>query len=282
MTSSDGGGEGDRKRSVLVEAGTEFMADRAIRLGAGLAYYGLVTLAPLLVLLLGIGGLLVGEEAGNGQLAEYLNQWFGADVAQAFAEMIVALDVSGSFASLTAASLVLLVFTASVLFVAWKDALNVVWGVEYRPNVRTTLGRRLFGIASVAALAAALVAIFVVEALLGMMPGLLPGEPVVDMALTIVISIVPIILGGLLLGASYRYGTDGSVTWRAVWPGTILTMVLLIVLSWGYGRYAGYAGASVAAVASSAILLLVLVYFMAQVLLYGAEIITVMSRRVQI
>lgn len=279
MTDQGRGIKSGTERHVLVEAGTEFMADRAIRLGAGLAYYGLVTLAPLLVLLLGLAGLLVGDEAANGQLAESLSQWFGADVAQAFAEMIVLLDVSSSFASLTIAGLVLLVFTASVLFVAWKDALNVVWGVQYRPNVRTTLGRRLFGIASVGALAAALVAIFVAEALLGMMSGLLSGEPVIDTALTIATSVLPVVLGALLLGASYRFGTDGSVTWRTVWPGTTLTMILLLVLAWGYGRYAGLAGTSVTAVASSAILLLVLVYLMAQVLLYGAEVIKVMSRR---
>lgn len=281
MTDQGRGAKSGTERHVLVEAGTEFMADRAIRLGAGLAYYGLVTLAPLLVLLLGLAGLLVGDEAANGQLAESLSQWFGADVAQAFAEMIVLLDVSSSFASLTIAGLVLLVFTASVLFVAWKDALNVVWGVQYRPNVRTTLGRRLFGIASVGALAAALVAIFVAEALLGMMSGLWSGEPVVDTALTIATSILPVVLGALLLGASYRFGTDGSVTWRTVWPGTTLTMILLLVLAWGYGRYAGLAGTSVTAVASSAILLLVLVYLMAQVLLYGAEVIKVMSLRNQ-
>ena len=281
MTDQGRGAKSGTERHVLVEAGTEFMADRAIRLGAGLAYYGLVTLAPLLVLLLGLAGLLVGDEAANGQLAESLSQWFGADVAQAFAEMIILLDVSSSFASLTIAGLVLLIFTASVLFVAWKDALNVVWGVQYRPNVRTTLGRRLFGIASVGALAAALVAIFVAEALLGMMSGLLSGEPVVDTALTIATSVLPIVLGALLLGASYRFGTDGSVTWRTVWPGTTLTMILLLVLAWGYGRYAGLAGTSVTAVASSAILLLVLVYLMAQVLLYGAEVIKVMSLRNQ-
>jgi len=281
VTDQGRGAKSGTERHVLVEAGTEFMADRAIRLGAGLAYYGLVTLAPLLVLLLGLAGLLVGDEAANGQLAESLSQWFGADVAQAFAEMIILLDVSSSFASLTIAGLVLLIFTASVLFVAWKDALNVVWGVQYRPNVRTTLGRRLFGIASVGALAAALVAIFVAEALLGMMSGLLSGEPVVDTALTIATSVLPIVLGALLLGASYRFGTDGSVTWRTVWPGTTLTMILLLVLAWGYGRYAGLAGTSVTAVASSAILLLVLVYLMAQVLLYGAEVIKVMSLRNQ-
>lgn len=281
MTDQGRGAKSGTERHVLVEAGTEFMADRAIRLGAGLAYYGLVTLAPLLVLLLGLAGLLVGDEAANGQLAESLSQWFGADVAQAFAEMIILLDVSSSFASLTIAGLVLLIFTASVLFVAWKDALNVVWGVQYRPNVRTTLGRRLFGIASVGALAAALVAIFVAEALLGMMSGLWSGEPVVDTALTIATSILPVVLGALLLGASYRFGTDGSVTWRTVWPGTTLTMILLLVLAWGYGRYAGLAGTSVTAVASSAILLLVLVYLMAQVLLYGAEVIKVMSLRNQ-
>lgn len=279
MTDSGSEALGDRGRPLLLEAGSEFVEDRAIRLGAGLAYYGLITLAPLLVLLLGIVGLLVGQEAANGQLVGTLEQWFGADVARALADMVVAADVAGSFANLTIISLILLLFAASVLFVAWKDALNVIWGVRYRPNVRTTLGRRLFGIASVGALAAFLVAIFVVETLLAMVSSFVWDDPIVDTAFAIATSFVPVVLGALLLGASYRFGTDGQVTWRTVWPGTILAMILLTVLVWGYGIYAEQAGSSVAGVASSAILLIVLVYFMAQVLLYGGEIIKVQSRR---
>ena len=86
------------------------MEDRALRLGAGLAYYGLITLVPLAILLVSIAGLLVGEEAATGQLAESLEQWFGPDVAQAFGEVVVVADVAGSFANLTIFSVIALIF----------------------------------------------------------------------------------------------------------------------------------------------------------------------------
>jgi membrane protein len=279
MTGSDSTHHEGAHRYLLLEAGSEFMEDRALRLGAGLAYYGLITLAPLLILLLGIAGLILGEEAANGQLTETLQQWFGADIAQAFAEMITAADVAGTFANLTIASLILLIFAASILFVAWKDALNVIWGIGYHSGVKATLAKRLFGFASVGALAGLLVAILVAETLIAMLSGLLSDDALIDAAFGIAASIVPLVLGALLLGAAYRFGTDGKVAWRAVWPGTILTMVLLIVLAAGYGIYVDLSGTSITGVASSAILLIVLVYLMAQVMLYGGEVIKVQSRR---
>ncbi len=255
------------------------MQDRALRLGAGLAYYGLITLAPLLILLLGIAGLILGEEAANGQLTDTLQQWFGADIAQAFAEMITAADVAGTFANLTIVSLVLLIFAASILFVAWKDALDVIWGIGYHSGVKATLAKRLFGFASVGALAGLLVAILVAETLIAMLSGFLADEALIDTVFGIAASIVPLVLGTVLLGAAYRFGTDGKVSWRSVWPGTILTMVLLIVLAAGYGIYVDLSGTSITGIASSAILLIVLVYMMAQVMLYGGEVIKVQSRR---
>ena len=269
----------DSGRPLLVEAGSEFMEDRALRLGAGLAYYGLITLVPLAILLVSIAGLLVGEEAATGQLAESLEQWFGPDVAQAFGEVVVAADVAGSFANLTIFSVIALIFAASILFVAWKDTLNVIWRVAYHPGVKATLARRLFGFASVGALAGLLIVVLVAEAVLAMLSGAVSDEPVLDTAFWVATSVVPLVLGALLLGSLYRFGTDGLVSWRAVWPGTILTTALLLVLSAGYGVYVELSGTSVAGVASSALLLIVLIYFMAQVLLYGAEVIKVQSRR---
>ena len=279
MTGIVDGASRDRRRPLLIEAGFEFMEDRALRLGAGLAYYGLITLAPLLILLVGVAGLLVGQEAANGQLAESLEQWFGADIAQAAGETITAADVTGSFANLTIISVIVLTFTASVLFVAWKDALDVIWRVAYRSGVKATLARRLFGFASVGALAGLLIAVLVAETVLAMLSGFVSDETLIDTAFGIAASIVPLLLGVLLLGALYRFGTEDRASWHAIWPGTILTMILLLALSGGYGIYVDLTGTSVAGVASSALLLIVLVYFMAQVLLYGAEVIKIQARR---
>ncbi|MGI9642756.1 MAG: YihY/virulence factor BrkB family protein [Acidimicrobiia bacterium] len=278
MTGADDAGS-DTGRPAVFEAATRFMEDRALRLGAGLAYYGLITLAPLLILLVGVLGLVLGEEAVNGQLVDSLEQWLSPDMALWVQDTVASLDVAGSFANLTIFSFVVLIFTASILFVAWKDALDVIWGVEYHPGVRTTLVKRLFGVASVGALAAILMLILIAEAVLAMVAGLFVDEPVIDTAFRLATSVVPLLFGALLLGAMYRYGTDHHVRWRAVWPGTGLAMVMLLVLMWGYGIYVDVAGTSVAGVASSALLLIVLVYFSAQVLLYGAEFIKVWQLR---
>ena len=280
MTRSDEG-SGEPNRPILIEAAHEFMDDRALRLGAGLAYYGLITLAPLLILLIGVAGLFVGAEAANGQLTETLTQWFGADIAEAFAQMITAADVAGTFANLTIGSLILLVFAASILFVAWKDALDVIWGIGYQSGVKATLAKRLFGFASVGALAGLVVAILVAETLLAMLTVSLTDDTVIDTAFGIAASVVPLICGVLLLGAAYKFGTNSKLSWRDVWPGTILTMVLLIALAAGYGIYLDFSGASITGIASSLILLIVLVYMMAQVLLYGAEVIKLRSLRTQ-
>jgi len=282
VTGSDNDDPVDSDRPLLIEAAHQFMDDRALRLGAGIAYYGLITLAPLLILLLGIAGLIVGDEAANGQLTATLEQWFGTDIAQAFTNVIAEMDVAGSFTNLTIAGLILLVFAASILFVAWKDALDVIWGVGYDPGVKATLTKRLFGFASVGALAALLIAILVAEMVLAMLSGFVSDDALIDTAFGIAASVVPLVLGVLLLGAAYRYGTDGKLSWREVWPGTILTTVLLIVLAAGYGVYVDLSGTSITGVASSAILLIVLIYMMAQVLLYGGEVIKVQSRRLAV
>ncbi len=68
--------------------------------------------------------------------------------------------------------------------------------------------------------------------------------------------------------------------WRAIWPGTLLTTALLLVVAWGYGVYVDtFANTSAAGVASSAMLLIVLVYFAAQIFMSGAEFIKVLARR---
>ena len=274
-----GPAEGNAGRPALVEAGRLFMQDRALRLGAGLAYYGLITMLPLLVLLIGIMGLLLGEEAASGDLARSLEARLGTEVALAVADLVQSVDAATSFTNLTIFSIAALIFTASVLFVAWKDALNVIWGIEYRGGVKQTLVRRLFGLAVVGGVAALVVALFVAQSVLAMLSNLFSDEAVLDTALRVTTSLVPAFLSGLLLALLYRYGPDREVPWRWVWSGTVVSIVLVLALTWGYGIYVDATSSSAAGVASSALLLIVLVYGIAQALLFGAEVVKVQSQR---
>jgi membrane protein len=115
---------------------------------------------------------------------------------------------------------------------------------------------------------------------LAMIDGFLSNDAVIDTALRVAGSVVPLILGTLLLGMIFRFGPDVEVPWRAIWPGTLLTTVLLLIVAWGYGVYIDtFANTSAAGAASSAMLLIVLVYFVAQIFMFGAEFIKVLARR---
>jgi membrane protein len=140
--------------------------------------------------------------------------------------------------------------------------------------------KRLFAFAVVGGLAALLIAIVIAETLLAMVGGLIPDEPVIDTALRLVGSAVPLVLGTLLLGAIFRFGPDVHVSWRDIWPGALLTMALVLVASWGYGVYLDTFGSSSAsAVASSAMLFIVLIYMVAQIGMFGAEFVRVLAAR---
>ena len=264
----------------MYETGEVFLEDRALRLGAGLAYYGVITAVPLLVLMVGLAGLIVGDEARTGELAKSLTEVLGADISRLIQDTIVSLDVAGSFANLTIFGIAALLFTTSVLFVAWKDSMNVIWHVEYRGGVRDTLMKRLYAFAVVGGLAALLITILLAEMLLAMIDGLISDDPVIDTALRLVGSAVPLVLGTLLLGAIFRFGPDVDMEWRDIWPGTLLTMGLMLAVSWGYGVYLEtFGNSSASAVASSAMLFIVLIYLVAQIAMFGAEFIKVLAAR---
>ena len=268
------------RRNILYETGEVFLEDRALRLGAGLAYYGVITAVPLLVLMVGLAGLIVGDEARTGELAKSLTEVLGADISRLIQDTIVSLDVAGSFANLTIFGIAALLFTTSVLFVAWKDSMNVIWHVEYRGGVRDTLMKRLYAFAVVGGLAALLITILLAEMLLAMIDGLISDDPVIDTALRLVGSAVPLVLGTLLLGAIFRFGPDVDMEWRDIWPGTLLTMGSLLVVLWGYGVYLDtFGNSSASAVASSAMLFIVLIYLVAQIAMFGAEFIKVLAAR---
>jgi membrane protein len=239
-----------------------------------LAYYGIVALVPLLVLMVAVAGLLVGELAAGGQLAPDLDGALGTKIAGLLQQAIVQLDVAGSFANLTLFSVIALIFAASILFVAWKDALNDIWDTGERGGIRQSVRERLFGFAAVGVAGMLLTVILLAQTLLAMVEGLVPDHPLIDLLLRIVSSSIPLALATIVLAFMYREGPDTELAWRDVWPGTLIAVVLLLLSMWLYGVYLSYFGeASVTGVAGAAILLILLVYFAAQIVLFGAEVI---------
>ena len=161
----------DRVRAVArgtwnlgIETYEAWRGHRTIRLGAGLAYYGLFAIVPLLAVALAVAGLVISQSDVQSYLADQLSGLLGVDadaVARALSEV---LDGTGTVTSLGLVGLVSLFLTASLLVVALQDAFNTIWERPVRSGIRQSVLRRLVAFVVVAGAGAVIVVSFAVNA----------------------------------------------------------------------------------------------------------------------
>jgi membrane protein len=251
-------------------------ADKAPRLGAALAYYLVFSIAPLLVIAVGIAGLVFGEEAARGVVKEQFQSAIGSKAAEAIQDMISHTSRTGIGLLATVVGLATLLLGAAGAFWQIQDALNTVWKVAPRP------GRGILGVVRDRVLAFLLVLVFGLVLL---------GSLAITTALAFLsyrldISQVP---GGLtllhfldwlvsflavtvLFAIIYQVLPDVKVRWRDVWPGAVLTALLFTAGKELIGLFLGYAGfASPFGAAESLVLILLWFYYSSQIFLFGAE-----------
>jgi membrane protein len=262
---------------VLKEAGTAWWDDKAPRMGAALAYYSVFSLAPLLLIAIGIAGLVFGEQAAQGEILGQIKDTVGVTAAGAIEDVLKsAAGQTGTLA--TVVGLAVLLFGASGVFVELQDALNTIWKVVPKPGlgVWDTVRSRLLSFAVVLGtgflLLVSLVLSAGLEALSGALRPLtehLPGEAWLWRLLNFGLAFVVITV---LFAMIYKILPDAEIGWRDVWTGAALAALLFAVGKYAIGLYLGRGGvASAFGAAGSLVVVLVWVYYSAQILLFGAE-----------
>ena len=265
---------------VLREAATLFLEDRAKRLSAGLAYYALFALVPSLLLSVGVAGAFVGREAAAGELADQMSGILGDDPAEKMESAIASLWTSTNRSSFALFGILAVIYSASVLFAAWRDTVEFVWDVPYESGLQRTLRARAFAVLVPIGAGLLLAAMMLLQGFLTFVEGLV-GSALVDVTLRSASALLQSVVGAVALGVVFRYSARGTrPAWRDVWPAVILVVFVLDLGFWAYGLYLRFVGSSsVTGAASSAFLGLLVVYYTAQVLLFGAEVIQVLGRR---
>ena len=120
---------------LLKEAASEWIEDGAMRLSSSLAYYAIFSLAPLLVIVISIAGLVLGEEAARGQIAQQISVLAGARAGEAIQDRGAGERVGkNDRRAREIIGLVVLLFGASTVFAELKNALNTIWGVAVKPG----------------------------------------------------------------------------------------------------------------------------------------------------
>ncbi|HWP09770.1 MAG TPA: YihY/virulence factor BrkB family protein [Polyangiaceae bacterium] len=260
---------------VVKATASDFMDDNAPRLAAALAYYALLSLAPLVVLALAVAGLMLDEEAARGGIARELGNLVGSAGGQAVENIVKNAQAPAAGIISTVMGLVVLLFGASGVFGELEAALDTIWEVAPRPG-RGILGMirdRLFSFAMVMGVAFLLLVSLVVSAAVAavgrFLSSALPGGEVMWQGLNFVISLGVVTA---LFAVMFKTVPHAKVAWRDVWVGAFVTALLFTLGKLLIGLYLGKTSFSSAyGAAGSLVLLVIWVYYSASILLLGAE-----------
>jgi membrane protein len=263
--------------SLIKHTGKEWIEDKAPQLGAALAYYTVFSLAPLVLLILAIVGLLFRNDPSGAwtkitkQMSYFLDK-SAVDVVQGIAR-----DAAqpGKNALATAIGVGLALFGAAAVFGQLQDALNTIWGVKPKPGlgIWRFIWTRFISFAMVGGVCFLLLVSLVVESLLKgfshWVQAMLPGGLAIAVSIYLMVDFSVVVL---LFAMMFKFLPDVEVRWRDVWAGSLMTAVLFLIGKWGLGLYLGSgAVASAYGAASALITLLLWVYYSSQILLFGAE-----------
>ena len=263
----------------------EWQEDKAPQLGAALAYYTVFSLAPLILVLIAVVGVLFRHDPAGAwekitaQMSYFLDK-SALDVVQQIAQK--ASDPHKSAAA-TIIGIALALFGASGVFGQLQDALNTVWGVKAKPGlgIKGFIRARFLSFAMVGGVCFLLLVSLTAESVLKgfshYVQAAIPGG--LALALTVYFTF-DIAMITLLFAMIFRYLPDVKVRWKDVWFGAALTTLLFIAGKWALGLYLGSGAAGSAyGAASSLITLLLWIYYSSQILLFGAEFTQVYARK---
>lgn len=257
-----------------------YSADHGERLAAALAYYATFSLAPLIVLVLAIAGLLYGQrsDAAQEELMTLAGDILGADGAALLGGMLegaAAEPTAGVWATIL--SSLVLVLGATALFARLQEALNTIWGATPpHTGVMGFLWSRGLSLLLVIGAGAIMIASLLLSSIIAGLAELF-ATPVL---LSVGERLASLALLTLLFGVLYRTLPDAPVRWADVWLGAVLAAALTTLGTWALGWYLGYASVTSSYGAAGALVAFLLwIYYSAQVFFLGAELTTVYARR---
>ena len=261
--------------AVLKQAGSAWIRDSAPSKGAALAYYATFSIAPMLFIAMALAGLIFGEEAVTGAVFAQLSDLMGPQGAEAIQEMVSNLEEPSTGIWSTVIGVILLLIGASTVFGQLQTALDEIWevpgGLAQRSGMWDFVRGRLLSFGMVLAmgfLVSVSLLLSTAVAAMGKWWGPYFGETLgyfADLG-------VSFVLLTLVFAMIYKFVPRARIEWRDVWVGAAVTAALFTVGKWAIGLYLGKSDvASSFGAFGSLVIVMVWVYYSAQIFLLGAE-----------
>ena len=273
--------------NLVAETIKEWQKDQAARMAAALAYYATFSLAPLLVLVLAIAGLVGGRDAAQGLVMAQIQDLVGEEGKEFVQSMIenAAATPTGVTASILGS--VTLLVGALGAFNELQNALDRIWDVEPKPITRWSLRvqrfifKRLLSFSLVLGIGFLLLISLVISAGLSALNEYLGRIPLFsELMLQMLNLIISLGLITFLFAMIFKFIPDVEIRWRNVWLGAAITAILFTIGKTLIGIYLGQAEvSSTFGAAGSLAVLMIWVYYSSQILFLGAEFTQVFTKR---
>jgi membrane protein len=256
----------------------EWQEDKALRLGAALSYYTIFSLAPLLIIVIAVAGLFFGNDVARDQIMNQLNGLLGNQGAAAIGDMLKHQQEQPSKSVIaTIIGFVTLLLGATGVVGELQDSLNTIWNVENKSSsgIMGIFRQRLLSLGMILGIGFLLLVSLVVSALLTGVASYWESAAffeVLNFALSLVVITV-------LFAALLKFLPAVKITWRTVWIGAFVTALLFTIGKTLIGLYLSKSAvASSFGAGGSLVIILVWVYYNAQILFLGAEFTQVYSK----
>jgi membrane protein len=267
--------------ALLRQTVIEYNRHEASRLGASLAFYAVLSLAPLVILSIALAGLVVGMDTARDQLLLQFQELLGPAGATAVQNMIAHAQSVRATSIASVLGLATLLFGASQIFSELQSALDKIWEAD---SARTSglvalVRQRFFSFGLVLAIGLLLLVSLLLSAALAamgkFMGGLLPLPEWILQAMDFLLSVAGT---SALFALIFKYIPDADTDWRHSWMGGLITAGLFSLGKTLIGLYLGKAGVGSAyGEAGSLVVVVVWVYYSSQIFFFGAELTHVLS-----
>jgi membrane protein len=268
---------------VVKLTGAEWFNDNVFRMSASLAFYTIFSLAPIIVIVIAIAGLIFGEQAATNQLVHEVQNVAGSQVARAVREVVKNVATSPGGPVAATFGLLALLLGATGVFAELQMALNEIWDVQINPNrsmVKGLVRSRLVALAVVLGISLLLLISLLLSAGLSGAATLLGDRMPIPWFWEALNALVSLLLATLLFMMVYKMLPDVRITWRDVALGGFVTALLFTLGKLLIGQYLGRLSiSSTYGAAGSFAILLVWVYYSTLVCFLGAEFTQVYARR---
>jgi membrane protein len=270
--------------ALVKESVAAWIGDYAPSMGAALAYYTLFSIAPLLLIVIAIAGLVFGADAARGAIVDQLAGLIGEQGAGAIEALVRSASEPARSTIATIVGAVTLFIGATTAFAELQSALDRIWEVPAREKARglwALARQRLLSFGMVLVLGLLMLVSLVFSAALAALGhwwgAFFNGWEAALQTLNFVVSFV---LTTGLFAAIYKFMPRARIAWRDVWVGAVVTALLFTVGKFLIGLYLGKSGVTSGfGAAGSLVVLLIWVYYSAQIFLLGAEFTWVYAHR---